>query len=153
MSLLSIPFRGFISVKGNDKILFLNNLVTQNLLDIRPGEGVYTLLLSPKGRYESDFFVIYYNQDEIILDAPKSHISYLISRFNFFKMRRSLQILDVTTRWRSLISLENKIQLKLPDHSLSFNDSRFINSRRRILCPIRDLALIECVENAGKHLH
>ncbi|MDP3935840.1 MAG: hypothetical protein Q8Q56_02490 [Alphaproteobacteria bacterium] len=47
-------------ISGNDRYRFLNGLITQDigLLEKSEHQAIYTALLSPKGRYQFDFFVV-----------------------------------------------------------------------------------------------
>lgn len=46
-----------ITVTGLDRLVWLNSLITQDILSLEPGDTVESLLLSPQGRIEHSFFV------------------------------------------------------------------------------------------------
>ncbi|HEV8013767.1 MAG TPA: folate-binding protein, partial [Pontimonas sp.] len=46
-----------ITVGGADRLIWLNSLITQEVLGLTPGHTVESLLLNPQGRVEHSFFV------------------------------------------------------------------------------------------------
>src|SRR5271168_3726098 len=51
---LDLSFRGRICLTGADRVRLLNGQVTNNVKDLRPGEGCYAALVTAKGRLQSD---------------------------------------------------------------------------------------------------
>lgn len=49
---VDLSHRGVVRVSGPDRLTWLHSLTTQHLLDLRPGEGTTTLVLSPQGHIE-----------------------------------------------------------------------------------------------------
>ncbi|MEL0149875.1 MAG: folate-binding protein, partial [Pontimonas sp.] len=46
-----------MTVTGPDRLMWLNSLITQDVLSLAPGQTVESLLLNPQGRIEHAFFV------------------------------------------------------------------------------------------------
>lgn len=46
-----------MTVSGPDRLMWLNSLITQDVLNLAPGQTVEALLLNPQGRIEHAFFV------------------------------------------------------------------------------------------------
>jgi folate-binding Fe-S cluster repair protein YgfZ len=46
-----------ITVSGPDRLIWLNSLITQEVLGLTPGHTVESLLLNPQGRVEHSFFL------------------------------------------------------------------------------------------------
>src|SRR4051812_42296164 len=64
-ALMDQPQRGLVEVSGNDRLTFLNNLLTNQTFDkqtkrgLQAGEGIYAFLLDAKsGRITTDVHVI-----------------------------------------------------------------------------------------------
>lgn len=51
-AIVDLSHRGVITVRGADRLSWLNSMTSQLLLGLRPGESVETLLLDPNGRIE-----------------------------------------------------------------------------------------------------
>lgn len=60
--------RGLLVVSGEDRIRFLNAMLTGDLRELAPGEGCYSFSLDARGRVVSDACV-YVLPDEILLDT------------------------------------------------------------------------------------
>ena len=62
--LLDLSFRSRVCLTGTDRQKFLNGQVTNNVKDLKTGEGCYAALVSAKGKMQSDLN-IYVLEDEI----------------------------------------------------------------------------------------
>src|SRR5580692_710224 len=65
--IMDCSFRARLCVLGPDRVKFLNGQVTNNVKDLRTGEGCYAALVSAKGKIQSDLH-IYVLVNEILLD-------------------------------------------------------------------------------------
>lgn len=79
-------------IYGNDRYLFLNGLITQEvgMLEKLNHQAIYTALLNPKGRYQFDFFVIKLQEALMIVSNDADA---LLKRIQPYKLR-----LDVTLK-------------------------------------------------------
>ncbi len=60
-------WRAKIVVTGEDRVRWLNGMVTNNVRDLAPGHGVYSFVLNPQGRIQGDLTA--YNRGEYMLLA------------------------------------------------------------------------------------
>ena len=51
---LDLSFRGRICLTGADRLRWLHGQVTNNVKDLRAGEGCYAALVTAKGKLQSD---------------------------------------------------------------------------------------------------
>ena len=65
--ILDLSFRGRLCLLGADRRSFLNGQVTNNVKDLKTGEGCYAALVTAKGKMESDLY-IYCLENELLLD-------------------------------------------------------------------------------------
>jgi folate-binding protein YgfZ len=65
--ILDLSFRGRLCVLGADRMAFLNGQVTNNVKDLKTGEGCYAALVTAKGKMQSDLN-IYCLENELLLD-------------------------------------------------------------------------------------
>ncbi|MEM1233358.1 MAG: folate-binding protein [Pseudomonadota bacterium] len=84
------PARKLIRVTGNDRVEFLQNLVTNDIM--RPGL-VYTALLTPQGKLIADFFVAP-DGDGLLIDVIADAAPALAQRLTMYKLRA-----DVALDW------------------------------------------------------
>lgn len=95
--------RKIIELSGADRSIFLQGLITQdvNLLDNTP--IIYSLMLSPQGRFQFELFIIKVSNNLWLLDVEAEHAQAIIKKLQMFKLRSAvdLQISDV---WNAGIS-------------------------------------------------
>lgn len=89
-----LPRRGIIAIGGDDRVAFLNNIVS-NQVDTRP---CYALLLSPQGKFLHDFFVIP-TKDLLLLDCERARLPDLLQRLNRYKLRSRMTAYDASEHY------------------------------------------------------
>ena len=57
-ALMDCPHRAVVELMGQDRLAFLNNLVTNEIKALEPGRGCYAYLLNTKGRIVQDMYVL-----------------------------------------------------------------------------------------------
>jgi tRNA-modifying protein YgfZ len=95
--LAHLPQRGVISVAGADRVAFLNGLVSNDVARAAPGQAVWAALLTPQGRYVSDFF-IFTDEDRLLLDAPRA-VAEILTRLKRFKLRSAVELADASEQF------------------------------------------------------
>ncbi len=54
----ALPARGVIEIGGEDRVTFLQGLVSNDVAAAAPGRAVWTAFLTPQGKWLADFFVL-----------------------------------------------------------------------------------------------
>ncbi|MEC9264659.1 MAG: folate-binding protein [Pseudomonadota bacterium] len=67
-SFVQFSDRGVISLSGNDRVSFLQGLVSNDVTLAESGRPVWSALLSPQGKYRHDFFILK-DGDRLLLDC------------------------------------------------------------------------------------
>jgi folate-binding protein YgfZ len=91
--------RGVLKVAGTDATTFLHKLLTNSVLDIPPGEGRYSALLTAQGKLVFDFFVVPLPEGAdagYYIDCLRDQSADLVKRLNFHKMRWKIAIEDLS---------------------------------------------------------
>ena len=98
-----VPARVLLRLTGAEARGFLQDLVTN---DIRRAEGeraVYAALLTPQGKYLSDFFVIADGAEDLLVDVARDQAQALGQRLAMYRLRRKVGIevapLGVALAW------------------------------------------------------
>ena len=86
--------RAILTLKGKDKIDFLQALTTNNIENISKEGIVYTAILSPQGKYLFDFFVFCMNYNEIFIDIHQTRAVAIKKFFEFYKLNSDVIISD-----------------------------------------------------------
>lgn len=87
----SLPDRALVRVSGPDARTFLNGLLTQEILSLKPGELRFGALLSPPGRLLFDLFLL--GQDDgVLIDVAADRRDALIQRLSLYRLRADVTI-------------------------------------------------------------
>lgn len=95
--------RGRFCLVGNDRQTFINGQVTNNVKDLRVGEGCYAALANAKGKMTSDLN-IFVLKDEILLDFEPGLADRVKERLDKFIIADDVQIVDASSTF-GLISV------------------------------------------------
>jgi tRNA-modifying protein YgfZ len=93
--LAHLPQRGVIGITGADRVGFLNGLVSNEVGNVAPGTSVWAALLSPQGKYLSDFF-IFAAGEALLLDVLAADIPVLMPKLRRFKLRAAVELADMS---------------------------------------------------------
>ena len=85
-----MPDRTVLSISGDDRLPFLQGLVTN---DVAKADGgiIYTALLTPQGKFIADFFVIG-QADRFLIDVASSHAQVLGQRLMMYRLRAAVAV-------------------------------------------------------------
>ena len=90
-----LPARGVIEVTGEDRVSFLQGLVSNDVADARPGRAVWAALLTPQGRWLADFFILA-DGDRLLLDVERAQAAFLVQRLSRFRLRAKVALRDLS---------------------------------------------------------
>lgn len=93
--IIDLSFRARLCVLGTDRVKFLNGQVTNNVKDLRVGEGCYAALVSAKGKIQSDLH-IYILENEILLDFEPGLTETVQQRLEKYIIAEDAQVADVS---------------------------------------------------------
>jgi folate-binding protein YgfZ len=54
VALLDKNYRAYLAFTGPDRVRYLNAILTNNIKDLKPGEGIASLFLNPQGRIQAE---------------------------------------------------------------------------------------------------
>jgi folate-binding protein YgfZ len=101
---LDMSFRGRLCVLGADRQRFLHGQVTNNVKDLRTGQGCYAALVSAKGKLQSDLN-IYCLENEMLLDLEPGFATVVSQRLEKFVIAEDVQIIDASEHY-GLLSVQ-----------------------------------------------
>jgi hypothetical protein len=103
---ITLEDRGFIQVKGLEAKDFLQNIVTSNIEKVTSSSTVFSLILTPQGKYLFEFFILKL-KDNYLLECEKKSTAKIIKLLNFYKLRSKVNFIDLTEKYvAAVISLE-----------------------------------------------
>jgi folate-binding protein YgfZ len=143
--------RGVIKVSGSDARSFLQGLITNDIAKATEDSLMYAMLLSPQGRFLTDFFILKDN-DSYFLDVALFNLQDTLKRLTNYVLRSKVEITDLSGKYQVIASFvklddtwfvdpRNKAMgfRKFSDESIKVNASSFIEYEKyRIKLKIPD---------------
>jgi folate-binding protein YgfZ len=93
---------GWIRVTGEDRVRWLNGMVTNMIQDLKPGEGTYNFLLSVQGRIQGDA-TIFAEPDALLMETTASQVPTLMTLLDRFIIMDDVELADITSERSGLL--------------------------------------------------
>jgi folate-binding protein YgfZ len=87
--------RCVLSVSGEDRVSFLQGLVSNDVTLAGPGRAVWAALLTPQGKWLADFF-IFADAERLLLDIEAVQAADLVRRLSRFRLRARVAVAEET---------------------------------------------------------
>ena len=84
--------RAVLRMTGSDTRAVLQNVVTNDVDQVRPGWAVYAALLTPQGKYLFDFFLLEAPDGAILIDVAADRAAGLAQRLRMYCLRRDAHV-------------------------------------------------------------
>jgi hypothetical protein len=91
---IPLPNRGAVRVSGDDRVAFLQGLVSNDVRRVGPSRAIHAALLTPQGKYLHDFFIVDAG-DALVLDCEAARADDLASRLSRFRLRAKVAVAAV----------------------------------------------------------
>ena len=98
-----LPDRGVIEISGEDRVAFLQGLVSNDVSLAAPGRIVWAALLTPQGKWLADFFV-HARDGTLLLDCERAQVAMLVARLSRFRLRSKVAMADRSDEWPVRVS-------------------------------------------------
>ena len=96
-----LGYRAKISLTGGDRVRWLNGMVTNNVRDLAPGQGVYAFLLNAQGHILGDLYA--YNRGEsIVVDTDRSQLDKMLATFDHYIIMDDVEVKDLNAEITAL---------------------------------------------------
>ncbi|MGI4976767.1 MAG: YgfZ/GcvT domain-containing protein [Janthinobacterium lividum] len=86
MTLAHLPHRAVLAVTGEDRVAFLQGLVSNDVALAAPGRAIWAALLTPQGKWLADFFVLS-DGERLLLDCEAAQAPDLARRLLRYRLR------------------------------------------------------------------
>ena len=90
--------RGVLEVAGEDRVAFLQGLVSNDVTKAGAGRAVLAALLTAQGKYLHDFFILALDE-ALYLDCEASRLDDLKKRLTLYKLRSKVTLTDASARY------------------------------------------------------
>ncbi|MGG5817255.1 YgfZ/GcvT domain-containing protein [Falsiroseomonas sp. HW251] len=95
MPIAGLPGRGVVEVAGEDRVAFLQGLVSNDVAQAAPGRAVWAALLTAQGKWLADFFVIA-DGDRLLLDCARDQAALLATTLSRYRLRAKVALRDAS---------------------------------------------------------
>ncbi|MBI1865915.1 MAG: folate-binding protein YgfZ [Nitrospirae bacterium] len=95
--LVDLSGRGLIEISGEDRAPFLHGQTTNDIKRLKPGEGCYAAILTPKGRIVADMTVLCCS-DRLLLDCDGDASGTITATLEKYHIMEDVRIEDVSGR-------------------------------------------------------
>ena len=120
-----IAAKGFISIKGEDGIDFLQNIISNDIKKVTENKCIYASLLTPQGKFLFDF-IIFKKKNIFLIECNSELVKELFNKFYNYKLKSRVEI-----------KIENDlISIDIPFKkfkNLNINKSNLINYKNYII--------------------
>ena len=92
---------GWIRVTGEDRVRWLNGMVTNSIQDLAPGQGNYNFVLNAQGRIQGDL-TAWMLEDSILLEITCDQLENLTAYFDRFIIMDDVELSPMPRKTRTL---------------------------------------------------
>jgi folate-binding protein YgfZ len=100
-AVFELAFRAKIKLTGEDRVRWLNGMVTNNVRDLAAGYGVYAFLLNPQGHILGDLYA-YNRGDCLLIDTDRGQLSKIRATFEHYIIMDDVDVAEAGDMWSSL---------------------------------------------------
>ena len=134
----------FLIIEGADRKKFLQGLISNDVYKLGPQVGIYSALLTPKGKFLFDFFLAE-QCNSIFLECASDKVESLKLKLKIYKLRSNVEI-DTFNEKQSFIlskTLKPEIEkLNLNNRFFYFDDPRLPKNFLKLYCSEKDFKKI-----------
>eukprot|EP01037_Dinobryon_pediforme_P012391 gene12391-12477_t len=134
--IVKLAERGVVEVTGEDRVAFLQGLVSNDVTLAAPGHAVWAAYLTPQGKWLADFF-IFANGERLLLDCESAHVAMLTKTLGRYRLRSKVQLRDASEDFTVHVAWGER-----PDAAIMAADPRLPEAGWRVLAtaPLADTA-------------
>lgn len=86
---------------GEDRVRWLNGMITNNVRDLEPGHGIYAFLLNPQGRILADLYA-FHRGDSLLVESDHAQAQTILRAFEHYIIMDDVEVSDVSDNVVSL---------------------------------------------------
>ncbi len=90
-----LPERGVVEIAGEDRVAFLQGLVSNDVAAAAPGRAVWAALLTAQGKWIADFFILS-DGVRLLLDCERVQAPMLAKVLGRYRMRAKVALRDAS---------------------------------------------------------
>jgi folate-binding protein YgfZ len=96
-AVFDMSWQAKLVLTGEDRVRWLNGMVTNNVRDLAPGRGVYSFLLSAQGRIQGDL-VAYNRGDHLLVTTDREQAPAIAAIFDRYIIMDDVEVADISDK-------------------------------------------------------
>lgn len=143
--LVELEGRGVLAVAGEDRVAFLQGLVSNDVERVAPDRAVYSALLTPQGKFLLDF-IMTSDGERLLLECAADRLADFSKKLRIYKLRSKVELSDVSADFKIMAAFSGGAleALGLSDApgacvaclgGLAFTDPRLAAMGARLILP------------------
>lgn len=92
----ALPHRALVAVGGEDRIAFLQGMISNDMRHVEAGKAIWAAFLTPQGKFLHEFFVVPL-RDMVLLDCERARRDDLVTRLGRYKLRAKVTLAPLDT--------------------------------------------------------
>jgi folate-binding protein YgfZ len=97
--IVELESRGVLSIAGEDRVSFLQGLVSNDVERVASDRAVYAALLTPQGKFLVDF-IMTSDGDRLLLECAAPRVAELSKKLRIYKLRSKVELADVSAAFK-----------------------------------------------------
>ena len=122
---LNLKESSFVMIAGDDRLDFLQGIITNDIRKCGENSPIYSCMLSPQGKFLCDFFIIKL-KDSYLLEINSAFLKDFLQKLKIYKLRSKVEIIQ-NTNYLSIVLMN------YPEKFEHFDSISFIDPRNKIL--------------------
>ena len=96
-AMVDMNWQAKLVLTGEDRVRWLNGMVTNNVRDLAPGHGVYSFLLNAQGRIQGDL-VAYNRGDYLLVTTDRAQAPTIVAMFDRYIIMDDVEVADISDK-------------------------------------------------------
>jgi aminomethyltransferase len=96
-ALFDMSWQSKLVLSGEDRVRWLNGMVTNNIRDLAPGHGVYSFLLNAQGRIQGNL-VTYNRGDYLLVTTDREQAPAIAAIFDRYIIMDDVEVADISDK-------------------------------------------------------
>jgi folate-binding protein YgfZ len=126
-----LPERGVVAIDGEDRVSFLQGLVSNDVTGAVPGAAVWAALLTPQGKWLADFLILA-DGERLLLDCERAQAPMIVARLMRYRLRARAELHDLSGALHVHVAWDGPPPA-LPEGAIAAPDPRLPEAGFRIL--------------------
>ena len=82
-----LSHRSVIALTGQDRVEFLQGLISNDTTKVSAGQAIWAALLTPQGRFLNDMFVSDGGSDSLLIETERDRAAALAKKLTMYTLR------------------------------------------------------------------